>query len=416
MLWQSAYMVSPPRVAPLQAAPLVTAEVRDEPRRRLDSVDLLRGAVMVLMALDHVRDYFTRSVHLFDPTDLTRTTAGLFLTRWITHFCAPTFIFLAGASAFLYGSRPGRSRSDLAGFLLSRGLWLVLIELTVVRLAWSFNFDYHFFSLQVIWAIGWSMVALAALVFLPIRLVGVFGVVMIATHNLLDGITAAPLVSAPGMWAHAGVGDWLWSILHVRNPPVVYPLIPWIGVMAAGYAFGPLLRHEPAKRRRELLQLGGALVAAFLLLRAVNVYGDVSRWSVQPTGLFTVFSFVNATKYPPSLLYLLMTLGPAILSLALLESARGPVARFFIVYGRVPFLYYVAHLYLIHALVVATAALRGDPLQGYLTFWRLLPASWGYGLGVTYLVWAAVVVALYPLCRWFAGVKARRRDAWLSYL
>ena len=409
-------MVTPAAVAVAPAVPLAVNEPPVESRGRLDSVDLLRGVIMVVMALDHVRDSFTRSAHLFDPADLSRTTTGLFLTRWITHFCAPTFIFLAGASAFLYGSRPGRSRSELARFLLSRGLWLVLIELTVVRFAWFFNLDYHFFNLQVIWAIGWSMVALSALVYLPIRVVGVLGVAMILLHNLADGITVQPLISAPGVLAPARAWDWVWSILHVRNTPVTYPLIPWIGVMAAGYAFAPVLRHEPARRRRELVWLGTALIAGFVLLRGLNLYGDASRWSMQPSTTFTLLSFINTTKYPPSLLFLLMTLGPAIVSLTLFERVRGPVARFFVVYGRVPFLYYVLHLYLIHALVVAFAAVRGDELQGYLTLWRYLPDSWGYGLGVTYLVWVAVVLALYPICRWFAGVKSRRRDAWLSYL
>jgi uncharacterized membrane protein len=409
-------MVAPGKIAAMPAVPLAEVEAREPARRRLDSVDLLRGVVIVVMALDHVRDYFTRAAHLFDPADLTRTTAPLFLTRWITHFCAPTFVFLAGASAFLYGSRPGRTRNELARFLLSRGLWLVFIELTVVRLAWQFNFNYHFFNIQVIWAIGWSMVALGALVFLPIRVVGVIGVVMIATHNLLDGIGASPLMVAPGVFGHASVTDWLWSILHVRNAPVTYPLIPWIGVMAAGYSFGPVLQHAPDRRRRELLGLGTLLVVGFILLRAINVYGDAQRWSTQSSSLFTFLSFLNTTKYPPSLLYLLMTLGPAILSLVLFERLRGPVARFFIVYGRVPFLFYVAHLYLIHALVLLFAAFRGDDLHGYLVFWRLMPESWGYSLGVAYAVWILVVLALYPLCRWFAGVKARRRDAWLSYL
>lgn len=409
-------MVAPGKVAALPAVPLVDLETREPARPRLDSVDLLRGVVIVVMALDHVRDFFTRSVHFFDPADLTRTTAELFLTRWVTHFCAPTFMFLAGTGAFLYGARPGRSRNDVARFLLSRGLWLLFIEMTVVRLAWWFNFDYHFFSMQVIWAIGWSMIALAGLVFLPMWLIGLIGVAMILTHNLLDGFGAQRLMAAPGVFSDAGVKDWLWSILHVQNPPVMYPLIPWIGVMAAGYAFGPVLKHEPDRRRRELLWLGTILVLGFVLLRALNVYGDPHPWTVQPTPLFALFSFLNTTKYPPSLLFLLMTLGPAILSLVLFETWRGPVGRFFIVYGRVPFLFYVAHLYLIHALVLVVVAFRGDNLHGYLTLWRFLPQSWGYGLGVAYVVWVGVVLALYPVCRWFAGVKARRRDAWLSYL
>jgi uncharacterized membrane protein len=260
------------------------------------------------------------------------------------------------------------------------------------------------------------MIALAALVFLPIRLVGVFGILMIGTHNLLDRFGASPLRSGPGEFADASLGDWVWSILHVQNPPVMYPLIPWIGVMAAGYAFGPVLRHEPARRRRELLWLGAVLVAGFILLRALNLYGDPHPWSVQSSGLFTVLSFLNTTKYPPSLLFLTMTLGPALLALALFERLRGRVAQFFVVFGRVPFLFYVAHLYLIHGLVLVVAGLRGDDLRGYLTVWRFMPDAWGYGLGVTYLVWVFVVIALYPVCRWFAGVKARRNEPWLSYL
>jgi uncharacterized membrane protein len=408
-------MVAPSKVAAVAAVPLVDTAPTPA-RRRLDSVDLLRGIVIVVMALDHARDSFTRSAHLFDPADLTRTTAPLFFTRWITHFCAPTFVFLAGASAFLYGSRPGRTRNELARFLLTRGLWLVLIEMTVVRLAWQFNFDYHFINIQVIWAIGWSMVVLAGLVFLPRWVVGMLGVVMIGTHNLFDGIAASRLVSAPGVFAHASIRDWMWSILHVQNPPVTYPLVPWIGVMAAGYAFGPVLQHEPHRRRRELIWLGTALVAGFILLRALNVYGDMHPWSVQHNRLFTLLSFLNTTKYPPSRLFLLMTLGPAILSLVVFERAGGAVSQFFIVYGRVPFLFYVAHLYLIHALVLIAAAVRGDDLHGYLVVWRLFPEPWGYGLGVAYGVWLFVVLALYPLCHWFAGVKARRREAWLSYL
>lgn len=398
--------------APAVYAPAIAAS---GPRQRLESVDLLRGVVMVIMALDHVRDYFTHSALLFDPTDLTQTTLALFWTRWITHFCAPTFVFLAGAGAFLSGSR-GKTRPELARFLLRRGLWLVIIELTVVRLAWLFNFDYHFFPLQVIWAIGWSIVVLAGLVFLPRWSVGGLGILMIATHNLLDGIVVQPLRTAAGAWTGAGARDWLWSIVHVQNRPVIYPLVPWIGVMAVGYAFAPILRHEPARRRRELVQLGSALILAFVLLRAINGYGDPKPWSAQSTWIFTLLSFLNTTKYPPSLLFLLMTLGPAILALAFLDRARGPVARFFIVYGRVPFLYYVLHLYLIHLLVLVAVAVRGAPIEDFLTSFPFFPQSWGYGLGTAYLVWAAVVLALYPVCRWFAGVKARRRDVWLSYL
>jgi len=382
-------------------------------RVRLDSVDLLRGLVIVIMALDHARDYFTEV--RFDATDLTQTTAALFLTRWITHFCAPVFVFLAGTSAYLYASR-GRSRGEVSRFLLTRGLWLVLLELTVVRWAWTFNFSYtELLFVQVIWVIGVSMIALAALIHLPLPAAAGVGIAMMAGHNLLDGITPESL----GAWGP------LWTVLHVQSAIplgggrvfiVIYPLIPWIGVMAAGYAFGALLSRPERERRRTLLLLGGALTLAFVVLRAANGYGDPAPWSVQDGAGRTALSFLNTTKYPPSLLFLLMTLGPAIAALPLLERLTGPAARAVTVFGRVPLFFYVLHLYLIHALALAMGTLAGFDPRSFLHVWLLNPEGWGYGLPVVYLVWVSVVLALYPACRWFAGVKARRREVWLSYL
>src|SRR5687768_5241323 len=288
------------------------------------SVDLMRGLVMVLMALDHVRGFFTDAD--FSSTDLARTTPAVFLTRWITHLCAPVFVFLAGTGAYLSASR-GMPRAQLARRLLLRGLWLVFLELTVVRLAWFFNFDYGLMDLQVIWALGWSMVVLAGLVFLPMQAIAAFGIGMILMHNLLDGIRLEDFQAADGSLGWQG---WLISVLHVPRFPVVYPLIPWVGVMAVGYAFGPVMLMLPELRRLHAFRWGIALVAAFVALRALNVYGDPSPWSVQETLLFTLLSFVNATKYPPSLLYLLMTLGPMFLLIAAFEhwreanTAHGP--------------------------------------------------------------------------------------------
>jgi uncharacterized membrane protein len=409
----------PPVGVPTAAAPAVVPA--GGARARLDSVDLLRGLVMVIMALDHVRDYFT--AHLFDPADLSRAGAALFFTRWITHFCAPVFVFLAGAGAFLSGAK-GRPRRDLAVLLVTRGLWLILIELTVLRFGWFFNLDYHFVGLQVIWVIGISMIVLAALVWLPPRAVAAMGIAMIVTHNAFDGIHAGvaaggPLVSFPGAGAAPIIApgrDWLISFLHEQHAPFVYPLIPWVGVMAAGYGFGPLLLRPDGQRRQVLIRLGLALTAAFLVLRAMNVYGDPKPWSPQGSALLTLLSFLNTTKYPPSLLFLLMTLGPAIALLPLLERARGPVARFFIVYGRVPFLYYVAHIYLVHALSLAAGVAAGIPASELRTVWRFYPKRFGFDLPIVYIVWGAIVFALYPVCRWFAELKARRRDWWLSYL
>jgi uncharacterized membrane protein len=398
-------------------APVLPAEQQASGRVRLDSVDLLRGLVIVIMALDHARDYFT-GVRL-DPTgstDLSQMAAPLFFTRWITHFCAPVFVFLAGTSAFLYQAR-GRSRAEVSRFLLTRGIWLVVLELTVVRWAWNFNFNYttEMLFVQVIWVIGVSMIVLAGLIYLPPRAVAAVGIAMILGHNLLDGITPQSL----GGWGP------LWTFLHVQAAIplgggqvffVVYPLIPWIGVMAAGYAFGILLLRPEQERRRRLLLLGVGLTLAFLVIRAVNLYGDPAPWAVKETAGRTVLSFLNTTKYPPSLQFLLMTLGPAIAVLPLFERLTGPGARALIVFGRVPLFFYVLHLYLIHALALMVGTLAGFDPRSFLHLWLKNPDGWGYGLPVVYLVWVGVVLALYPACRWFAGVKARRREAWLSYL
>ncbi len=388
-------------------------------RPRLDSVDALRGLVMVLMALDHTRHYFSRDF-AFEPTELDKTYAALFLTRWMTHFCAPVFIFLAGTGAFLSTTR-GKTKSELSRFLLTRGLWLVLLELTWVRcLGWQFNFDYHFSMGIVIWAIGWSMVALAGLVFLPLRWIATLGLVMIGSHNLFDDLQ-------PESFGKLG---WLWKILHSGGVLVPadgysfvagYPLIPWMGVMAVGYGFGSWLLREPPERRKRLFQLGAALTALFILLRAINVYGDPDLWSRQHNALFTFFSFLNCHKYPPSLLYLLMTLGPAIILLALLDRGTPRWLRPVLVFGRVPLFYYLLHIPLIHGLAVVFAYSRHGRAE-----WLFanpsgngpppMPADYGYSLAVVYLIWIGVVLALYPVCRWFAEVKRRHRSAWLSYL
>ncbi|MET0531679.1 MAG: heparan-alpha-glucosaminide N-acetyltransferase domain-containing protein, partial [Microvirga sp.] len=318
-------------------------------RTRIESIDLLRGTIMIVMALDHTRDFFGAGG--LNPRDV--SDPALFLTRWITHFCAPLFIFLAGLSAYLYGMR-GRSVGEVSRFLLTRGLWLIVMELTVMRVAWSFGFNLGFSVVQVIWALGASMVVLSALVYLPRWAIAAVGLVMIGGHNLLDGIHAADLGSA----------GWIWIILHERGfVPlgsaaklfVLYPLVPWIGVMAAGYALGPVFQLDRAARRRWLVALGAITTVGFIVLRASNVYGDPAPWAMQSTALATLLSFINCEKYPPSLLYLAMTIGPGLLLLAAFETARGRVADMIITYGRVPFLYSVAHIVLIHALAVAMA-------------------------------------------------------------
>jgi uncharacterized membrane protein len=378
-------------------------------RPRLDHVDLLRGLVMVIMVLDHVRAFFT-SAH-FDPTDLARTDLALFGTRWITHFCAPVFVFLAGASAWIAGTR--RTRGELSRFLLSRGVWLVFLELTVITYAWYFTTDFALgLVAQVIWAIGVSMVVLAGLIHLPRLAVAGFGAALVLGHNLFDGL-------APDRFG--ALAD-LWRVLHVPGPleslPVfmLYPLVPWVGVMALGYAVGPWIFAQDARAGRRLAVAGAVLVAAFVLLRVLDGYGDHAHRAHEGGAALLLMSFLNTTKYPPSLLYLLMTIGPALVALAAFRRARGPLAGVLVTFGRVPFLFYVAHLYLVHALAVAAGMAQGFPASALRTVFLRLPADYGFGLPVVYAVWLGVVALLYPLCRRYAEVKARSRAWWLSYL
>ena len=384
------------------------------PSMRFESIDLLRGLVMVVMALDHTRDFFAAGgFNVRDVND-----PALFLTRWITHFCAPVFIFLAGMSAFLYGAR-GKTIGDVSRFLFVRGLLLLLLEVTIVRFAWTFSIIPDVIVLQVIWAIGASMIVLSGLVYLPGRAIGAVAIGMIAGHNLLDGIQAEQF----------GQFGWVWNLLHQRNvlhptPDLaliaLYPLIPWVGVMAAGFALGPVMLLEPTQRRRWLYGLGIAAILGFVLLRATNMYGDPAPWKPYDTLSASVLSFLNTEKYPPSALYLAMTLGPSLVALTAFESARGTLARLLVIFGRVPLFYYVAHLLLLHALAIVFAAIaqgRMDWLFGGLPINpRAKPEGYGLTLPGVYLVWIAVVAALYMPCRWFSEFKRRRNDVWLKYL
>jgi uncharacterized membrane protein len=378
---------------------------------RLRSLDALRGAIMIVMALDHVRDFFHAGAMQFNPLDLTRTTTALFFTRWITHFCAPVFCFAAGAGAYLWWQR-GRTRGDLARFLVTRGLWLVLLELTLMRIGYqgSLGRENPVFLL-VLWSLGWSMVALAALAWIPLRPLAVLSIAGIVLHNATDGVR----------------GGALWNILH--RPAAIpaggwtfisgYPLIPWIFVMSAGFCFGRILLLDDHRRRSIITAIGAVLTLAFVVVRAANIYGDPAPWT---SG---ALSFLNTTKYPPSLDFLLMTLGPALLALAYLDrltlSDRNPL----IVFGRVPLFYFVLHFFAAHLLAIACAFVRYGSAASSFAFLPfpsmggprdVFPPGFGYSLWATYLAWAAIVIAMFPLCRWFAGVKARRRDWWLGYL
>lgn len=386
-------------------------------RERLESVDIVRGIIMILMALDHVRDYLGTAG---SPTDLSKASASLFLTRWITHFCAPTFFLLTGTGAFLSLRR--KSKSELSRYLFTRGVWLIFLEMVVVRaIGFQFNLDFHATLLYILWALGWAMISLSALMYLPIRVVTAVGIVMILTHNMFDSVKAA----AFGMFAP------VWTMLHA--PGVVYAdkthvvfaayvLIPWIGVTAVGFGLGQVFAWAAERRKSFLLRAGLAVTIAFVALRALNVYGDPVPWSAQHSSVFTALSFLNTSKYPPSLLFLLMTLGPALLFLRAVDGRTPKVLRPALTFGKVPLFYYILHITLIHLIAVGICYYQNgavhwmfeSPDLGNVPFTR--PPGWGLQLTSVYLWWFTVVLVLYPACRWFAGVKRRRRDAWLSYL
>ncbi len=376
-------------------------------RPRLESADVVRGLIMVIMALDHTRDYF--GIPGQNPTNMATTTVALFLTRWITHFCAPTFFLLTGTGAYL--SLKKKTTAELSRYLFTRGVWLIVLEATVMRFAYQFNVDYRVTFLIVIWALGWAMITLAVLVRFPLMVATVFGIVLIAGHNLLDGMTLG-ILHAPAF------------ILQRPGHTIfaAYPLIPWIGVTAVGYSLGQTYTWTVERRRTFFLRAGLAMCAAFLVLRGINVYGDPSRWSSQPTSAHTVLSFLNTTKYPPSLLFLLMTCGPVLLLLRAMDGATPRVLKPALTIGRVPLFYFVVHFTLIHALAVVVCLVKygtahwmfESPDLAHYPF--TAPPGWGHSLAGVYLVWALVVTTMYPLCRWFAALKQRRTDAWLSYL
>jgi uncharacterized membrane protein len=394
-------------------------------RPRLDSIDLLRGAIMVLMALDHVREFMTSAP--FDPLDPTETSLAYYATRWITHLCAPLFVFLAGTSAFLYQQR-GRSTGEVSWFLVTRGLWLVVLNFTVVwYLGWSWQLDLKFIEAGIINAIGISMIVLAGVIWLPRWAIAAVALGQVFGHNLLDGIQ-------PGQFGDLA---WLWTLLHVKGGFALgstridfyYPLIPWMGVMMLGYLFGPTVLALPEVRRQRLLLLGFGALALFFSLRLTNVYGDLHPWSAQATPLRSAFAFFNVQKYPPSLDYLLVTLGLGLLGLLWLQrwssaqagigaTLRGAVLTF----GRVPLFFYLVHLPLCHTFAFVACVVTGRDTAWLFGAWTApdkFPYSepgGGFGLLTIYGAWLVLLVVLYPACRWLAQLKQRRRDAWLSYL
>jgi uncharacterized membrane protein len=364
--------------------------------QRIQSVDALRGIVMIVMALDHIRDFVHGYSLQFSPEDLTRTTAAIFFTRWITHFCAPVFMFTAGLAAFFWMNR-GRTKAQLSSYLVKRGLWLILLELTLVRFALTFGVGP--WLLTILWGIGWAMLALALLIHLPVRVLAVVSVAVIALHNLADPITAAQF----------GRSAWVWNFLHQLGAfnvagatvAISYPLIPWFAVMSAGFCFGQLFTLDSDTRRRWMIRIGLALTAAFFVIRSIDIYGDPFHW----TG--GILSFLRCNKYPPSLDYLLMTLGPAIFLLGCLDRIKLSSLNPLLVFGRAPLFYFLAHLYMIHLLSIGLASLHFGKWTPVNPVMKVYPPGYGYDLWVVYAIWIAIVAMLYPMCLWFSRIESR---------
>ena len=388
--------------------------------KRITSIDLLRGFIMIIMALDHVRDYFHSDAFLYDPLDLNKTSVVLFFTRWITHFCAPIFVMLAGTSAFLSSQR--KTKKELAAFLVKRGIWLIILEETAINFSWFFNVHFTFFILGVIWVLGLSMICLAGLIFLPRRWILGIGLLMVFGHNLLDSVH----------FNGQNFSGFLWGAIHERKVFAIgethigegYQIIPWAGVMALGYCLGSIFANgfDAARRKKILLQLGVGSWILFIIIRSINVYGNLYPWITQISPVRTFLSFINISKYPPSLDYLLVTEGFAFIFMTLTENISNRITKIISVYGRVPMFYYIIHIWLIHLLALLLVVLQGHPWTEMTMF-----TSWvdgmgilkGYGLSLSgvYIVWLSLVAILYPLCKKYDEYKSSHKDKWwLSYL
>jgi uncharacterized membrane protein len=389
-------------------------------QKRINSIDLLRGLVMIIMALDHTRDLFHKEAFTGDPLDLNTTTPFLYFTRWITHFCAPTFVFLSGVSAWLQSGR--KTKKELSRFLITRGLWLVFAELFIITLGITADIYYSIFVLQTIWAIGVSMIILGLFIWLPFPAILITGLVIVLGHNSLDFAEAA----------NKGNVSLFWNFLHLPTVRslggghavgIFYPFLPWTGLMMLGYCCGKIFTTiEPPRRNKILLWMGIGSLLLFILLRAIDVYGDPSHWHTQKNGVFTFLSFMNVTKYPPSLLYMCATLGWSLIFLAMVKNSNGPLSKIISVYGRVPFFYYILHFYILHIVAIILWIARGhtmaEGMKGLPNFpFRFAMPGEGYSLWVVYGVWIGVVILLYPLCKWYDKYKSNHKEKWwLSYL
>jgi uncharacterized membrane protein len=406
------------------AAPVISKKTLTEPapKQRIASIDILRGLVMLIMAIDHVRDFYHFGHP--DPTNLATTTPFLFFTRWITHFCAPAFVFLSGASAYLAGTR--RTKSELSLFLIKRGFWLIAVELLFINLAITLDPTYHAQILQVIWAIGGSMVILGLLVRAPLPVIGTIGVVLVFGHNIFDPqyVTSHAVNDTfvgKLFISGKGFGDF-WPTAPNRGFLLAYALLPWAGLMMIGYVFGSMYSKtfDAVRRRKTLLYSGFGVLALFFVLRLMNSYGDPAPWSAQKTSTLSVLSFFNVTKYPPSLMYMCMTIGTSLVILALTEKVKNKFTSILFVYGNVPFFYYLCHWYLIRFGTIAVFFATGhntsqiiNPHRGPLLF---QPDDLGFNLLGVYIVWFLVIAILYFPCRWYSNYKRTHYQWWLSYL
>lgn len=383
------------------------------PKFRIHSIDILRGVVMIIMALDHTRDFLHFNI---DPTDLQTTTPILFFTRWITHFCAPVFVFLSGTSAFLSGRK--KTKKQLSSFLLKRGLWLIVIELTVFNLFLTFDITFGFLAIEVLSVIGFSMIILAGVINLPLPTIFFIGLIIVCGHNLLDTFDYIKPTQTPLWWGFLHQQSFF-PYDHNRLFAILYPLLPWPGVMMLGYCLGSLYKKEfDVKRRQKILLSTGILITLFfIILRFSNIYGDPSEWQRQKAFVFTILSFLNTTKYPASLLFLSMTLGPAIILLSLLDRSKGKWSKVVSIYGRVPFFYFLVHFFIIHVICMVLFFAKGHTLSEADTgFLHFKSSNDGLPLGVVYLIWITVVVAMYPLCKRYDRLKSSHKKWWLSYL
>jgi uncharacterized membrane protein len=388
-------------------------------QKRITSIDLLRGLVMIIMALDHTRDFFHFNAQKGNPLDLSTTTPVLYFTRWITHFCAPVFVFLSGTSAFLQSAR--KSKKELSMFLITRGLWLILAEVTIVNLLLTFDIDFSFIALEVIWAIGISMVILGLMTWLPFEIILAVGLLIVLGHNALDFYEKEQTTpfSATYDLIHRRGAHSLWGKHQLL---ILYPFLPWTGLMMLGYCLGKVLRNNDAAYRKRFLIIAGiSTIALFIILRYINVYGDPAPWSPQPNGFYTFLSFINSTKYPPSLFFMCMTIGPALLLMAWLDDIQNGLTKIVSIYGRVPFFYFLAHLFVIHIFSAVTYLMRGHSFAAGAgnptAFVKFIQPSEGVQLRYVYLIWLAVVISLFPVCRWYDNYKTNHKEKrWLSYL